>query len=519
MAKEDQPQAKKSTSTLLNGNHVFPPFYACYLLRSKATSDSNRTYVGSTPNPPRRIRQHNGELKQGAWKTSRFRPWEMQMIVYGFPSKLTALQFEWAWQKPELSRHLRSRIADTRNETGPMFKKDAKRNWVERKVAVAHALLCLPPFSRLPLHLRFFTQFAESFFDQLVSPPSPSPSHLKRKTKPASTIEYPPLPEGVTRLLDLGGVAGATGLRRESTVGVTSQHGPIDVQDSAFRCGERVWLKWKSLQRRLEDGDQVVCRICCGIVDLSNHLDFSLCPSPVVADSGPCDYTAHLLCLAKEFLANTQIHQPSAVHVLPLQGQCPSCQTEVTWGEIIRSCYGRREGVERERFEAEKLARRKERKGRKAKLEGTTDGEDEDERDKEEANDEQLESDTELSEADETLKCYSHSAIDSPMSRKMSSLIMTTPPKRRRKADQQDVVAQAASDEGSPRKKSLPAKRVAASSAATRGRGRGRGRGVRGVEPVRSKKKIAGKVADPESGESESEAEWQRMEREMMAMR
>ncbi|PWN48954.1 hypothetical protein IE53DRAFT_346674 [Violaceomyces palustris] len=87
-------------------NHLVPRFYACYLLRSTVSPHS--TYVGSTPHPPRRKRQHNGELKQGAWRTTKSRPWEMECIVYGFQSKLGALQFEWAWAKPHLSRHLKS---------------------------------------------------------------------------------------------------------------------------------------------------------------------------------------------------------------------------------------------------------------------------------------------------------------------------------------------------------------------------------------------------------------------------
>jgi len=35
-------------------------------------------------------RQHNGEITQGAWRTKQGRPWVMQMIVHGFPSKLVS---------------------------------------------------------------------------------------------------------------------------------------------------------------------------------------------------------------------------------------------------------------------------------------------------------------------------------------------------------------------------------------------------------------------------------------------
>ncbi|KAG0261396.1 Slx4p interacting protein [Actinomortierella ambigua] len=83
------------------------PFYCCYLLASSVPRFKTHAYVGSTPDPIRRLRQHNGSLTNGAKKTSKKRPWKMMMLVHSFPTKLAALQFEWAWQNPQKSRQIK----------------------------------------------------------------------------------------------------------------------------------------------------------------------------------------------------------------------------------------------------------------------------------------------------------------------------------------------------------------------------------------------------------------------------
>lgn len=53
-------------------------------------------YVGSTTDPARRIRMHNGEIVGGGKYTSNFRPWEMRAIFGPYVGQSDALKAEMA---------------------------------------------------------------------------------------------------------------------------------------------------------------------------------------------------------------------------------------------------------------------------------------------------------------------------------------------------------------------------------------------------------------------------------------
>jgi len=66
-------------------------------------SSDNSTYVGATVDLNRRLRQHNKEIKGGAFatgaKVSKGEIWIRAAHVEGFPDWQSALQFEWRWKQ------------------------------------------------------------------------------------------------------------------------------------------------------------------------------------------------------------------------------------------------------------------------------------------------------------------------------------------------------------------------------------------------------------------------------------
>ena len=68
----------------------------CYILRNKNPQYANLTYNGSTNNPKRRLRQHNGEITGGAVYTKKAPAgWEIYFLITGFPDHKNALSCEW----------------------------------------------------------------------------------------------------------------------------------------------------------------------------------------------------------------------------------------------------------------------------------------------------------------------------------------------------------------------------------------------------------------------------------------
>ncbi|XP_050368680.1 structure-specific endonuclease subunit slx1 isoform X2 [Argentina anserina] len=121
-------------------------FFACYLLTSRCPRFKGHTYIGFTVNPRRRIRQHNGEIGRGAWRTKKKRPWEMALCIYGFPTNTSALQFEWAWQNPYVSKAVRKAAANFKSLGG-----------FANKIKLAYTMLTLPPWESLNLTVNFFS--------------------------------------------------------------------------------------------------------------------------------------------------------------------------------------------------------------------------------------------------------------------------------------------------------------------------------------------------------------------------
>ena len=282
-------------------------FRGCYLLQSMKAKTEGHTYIGYTNDPRRRIRQHNGEISGGARKTKGKRPWEMVLVVYGFPSEVVALQFEWHWTYPQQSSHLRNHTPTASSLKGLMKAAPrSKARGLTSAIGLLYEMLNLPPFARLPLKIHYFSQHTRAEgLRQTGLPPLPRHIHV-------SVGEMDQLYAYISRrflhasdmlLSDQERKAGEE--ERARQVGAS----PIAAQRGALSV-------------------PATPRVCAGCGDPEANLALLLeCLSP------HCSALFHIHCLAD---ASLVAMGEVGTEIVPTHAVCPECNTASLWGDTIR---------------------------------------------------------------------------------------------------------------------------------------------------------------------------------------
>ncbi|KAL6704418.1 Slx4p interacting protein [Coniothyrium glycines] len=294
-----------------------PAFYCCYLLRSK---NRKAYYIGSTPNPARRLGQHNGSSKGGAKRTSMQgkRPWEMTCIVTGFPSHFAALQFEWAWQNTHATRHIERDVRDARLEELHKGKKNPSPTRrrrppmsLEARLKNLHHLLGVSSFDRWPLHIRFF---APDVFVQWERHLAKMTAQLRKGVKVQLTpAELPKLAADVQAEM------------RTHFIPDIIRSIPVAYEDSKMYVE-----KSKAI---FEQEHQHTCSVCAETAIVGTSL-LLVCPVE------SCSATAHMDCLSRRFLAEENNKEA----LIPHQGTCPSCHSKIEWVTMMRELSLRMHG-------------------------------------------------------------------------------------------------------------------------------------------------------------------------------
>ncbi|EEH33245.2 GIY-YIG catalytic domain-containing protein [Paracoccidioides lutzii Pb01] len=285
-----------------------PAFSCCYLLRSCVRHAS--LYIGSTPDPARRLAQHNGDRYGAAKRTLRenLRPWEMVAIVSGFTSRVAALQFEWAWQNTKVSRHA-DLDGNATQELGvricPRTAKEVKRVAKPRTsltniLANLHLLLRSPYFSKWPIEVRFFSADVHRVWQVWLQ-------RVDGLLNDGIRVVTDFAPDGISEVEGKELLAGA------------GRVGTLDVGYNSIK--EYV----EKSQFLLEDGERINCGVCKQRLILQHDII-------AVCSHSSCHCAAHLSCLSSHFLKD----KDSDSELVPREGTCPTCYSKLEWLTMMK---------------------------------------------------------------------------------------------------------------------------------------------------------------------------------------
>lgn len=202
----------------------------------------------------------------------------MALVVHGFPSKATALQFEWAWQHPWKDRHIRGKISPS------MGLSRGSMSGPKARLKLVKAMISLEPWRRFGLGLHFSTEEVLNIFQEVVMEFS---TYMDPNAVDDAPITVGPL----------------TDLATYSSSSSPAFRSPdsSDESDSGWDSGSDV---------SNSEGKQGACSICS--LSLSGSAEEG--PPMIRSSKCPCCSTiAHTLCWGRCFLAQEGGDAPPSV--------------------------------------------------------------------------------------------------------------------------------------------------------------------------------------------------------------
>ncbi|KAG5440811.1 hypothetical protein PCK2_000110 [Pneumocystis canis] len=285
--------------------------------------------ISVTETSPHRLRQHNGDIVSGAHKTIKGRPWNMVCLVYGFPSVVSALQFEWAWQNPYITLKIqeKERIqlhqqTNPHDSTKPISRKQGMRVSLKMRIHVLYNMLTMNAWKHWPLKIKIFDQHTWKLWETLhhsidikISPITNTKKNKNLNTKHfINNIEN-------NHLLDSKKI-----LDQKYSVLEKIDLNQDEISQIAFR-----------ILKKIKEKNTNICMICqapCNLPELDSHdaiLDYS---QLIICPTEDCLSIFHLLCLAQ------WNQSPETENDILIDSyKCLSCEKKIIWGDCIRLQY------------------------------------------------------------------------------------------------------------------------------------------------------------------------------------